>query len=131
VGTQATSFDYRDYGRELIMCQRYLYAISYGGSTYAAIASGYAESTTQGRFAIPFPVQPRTAPTGLTASSAGHFSIFGTTGAYALTSFAFEGGTLNSAYIDGNTTAGLVGGQGVVLAITNASAKIYFTGCEL
>ena len=131
VGTQATSFDFRDYGSELILCQRYLYAISYGGSTYAAIASGYCESTTQGRFAIPFPVQARTAPTGLTASSASHFSTFGSTGAFALSSFVFEGGTLNSAYIDGNITSGLTVGHGVILAVTNASAKIYFTGCEL
>jgi hypothetical protein len=131
VGTQATSFDFRDYGRELILCQRYLYAISYGGSTYAAIASGYNESTTQGRFPIPFPVQARTAPTGLTASSAGHFSLFSSVGSVAVTSFVFEGGTLNSAYIDANTSVAITAGGAVLLAITNASAKIYFTGCEL
>ena len=36
-GSVATSFDYRDYGRELIMCQRYFYvipsAVQYSGAT--------------------------------------------------------------------------------------------------
>jgi hypothetical protein len=65
-GTQATSFDYRDYGRELILCQRY-YEIGGGISTAsfavvyyrvtkristAGVVSGYSGSITQGPSAL-------------------------------------------------------------------------------
>ena len=56
VGTQATSFDFRDYGRELILCQRYYQASSYGTTTYPS-ATGYARAYAS------FPVIMRTAPT--------------------------------------------------------------------
>jgi len=131
VGSSATGYEYRPYTTELQLCQRYLYAIGYGGSNYCGFASGYVDSATQCRYSIVFPVQPRTAPTGLTVSSAGHFSVFSSSGAYVVSSFVFEGGSLNSAYIDANTGSSITVGQGTNLAITNASAKMYFTGCEL
>jgi hypothetical protein len=70
VGSTATSFDYRDYGRELIMCQRYFEtsfnagtavannssAINAGGLT--AFAVDYAQTPL-----ISFNVNKRTAPT--------------------------------------------------------------------
>ena len=40
VGTQATSFDFRDYGRELILCQRYFQSMTLGnggGGTYGPV----------------------------------------------------------------------------------------------
>jgi hypothetical protein len=56
VGTQATSFDFKDYGRELILCQRYYQASSYGTTTYPS-STGYARAYAS------FPVIMRTAPT--------------------------------------------------------------------
>jgi hypothetical protein len=53
-GSIATSFDYRDYGRELMMCQRYFYNL------VAAAAS--AASTTTVEFYYQHPVPMRTAP---------------------------------------------------------------------
>jgi thiamine pyrophosphokinase len=48
VGSQATSFDFRDYGREFIMCQRY-YETSYpiGYSAGYNFGEGYSFSTSQ------------------------------------------------------------------------------------
>jgi hypothetical protein len=132
VGSVATPFERRDYGRELIMCQRYLPAVSYAGSTYVGIGAGFTESTTQGRFVVQLPVSARTAPTGMTVSSAGHFSIFTTGASYTVSSFTFEGGSNNSAYFSANiSAANLTVGRGLAVAITNASANMYFTGCEL
>jgi hypothetical protein len=59
-GSMATSFDYRDYGRELIMCQRYyeigkLLATGYGNASYGTLIS------------VPLKVNKRTTPTGTTA----------------------------------------------------------------
>lgn len=75
-GSVATSFDYRDYGRELIMCQRY-YQKSTDMST--APANGLGDSRPwvpaavitggcSGRN-IPFPVVMRTAPTMIAYSA--------------------------------------------------------------
>ena len=62
-GSTATAFDYRDYGRELIMCQRYYYRIV-GVSGYTTLLSGVSASTTAaGQCANPHPVQMRAAPT--------------------------------------------------------------------
>jgi hypothetical protein len=51
-GTQATSFEYRQYGTELALCQRYFQA-----------ASNFIYATSFARICYMFPVQMRTAPT--------------------------------------------------------------------
>jgi hypothetical protein len=63
VGTQATSFDFRDYGRELILCQRYYFKnLSSVTSNSTGGVGAFANSTTlQAMFQ--FPVAMRTAPT--------------------------------------------------------------------
>lgn len=55
VGTVATSFDFRDYGRELILCQRYAYPIRGG-------YSGFGNGTTVVDTGFNFPVEMRSAP---------------------------------------------------------------------
>jgi hypothetical protein len=59
-GSTATSFDYRDYGRELILCQRY-FTFLQGDLNY--FASGHQNSTTQYDATGVLPVTMRTAPT--------------------------------------------------------------------
>ena len=70
-GSTATSFDFRDYGRELAMCQRYFYKQADGASnSSSSIASVSADTTTTlfGHFS--FPITMRTAPTlAITATS--------------------------------------------------------------
>lgn len=62
VGSQATSFDFRDYGRELILCQRYTRYVNTG--TFGFVAN----TTTVGFF--PTYMNMRASPTGsLTAGS--------------------------------------------------------------
>ena len=59
LGSQATSFDFRDYGRELILCQRYY--VNYAGQNFAMNPSG-----TSGQNSNPawnFSVPMRAAPT--------------------------------------------------------------------
>lgn len=56
VGTTATSFDVRDYGRELIMCQRYLEIIN-SVLVQCAIGGAYRQLSTR------FAVEKRTTPT--------------------------------------------------------------------
>jgi hypothetical protein len=61
-GSTATSFDYRPYGTEFMLCQRYYYRIS-GGTQFTAYAVGGATSSTVGTYAVVFQVQMRATPT--------------------------------------------------------------------
>ena len=64
-GSTATSFDYRDYGRELAMCQRYYYK-QFGGTSSIYIGGvGLVVSTTALQTVVPFPTQMRIAPAAL------------------------------------------------------------------
>jgi hypothetical protein len=70
VGSTATTFDYRPYGTELALCQRYFQAFiintySYAGNTFA---------TNDARTSIPLLVSMRTAPTGMTIVGSVFFS---------------------------------------------------------
>lgn len=56
VGSQATSFDFRSYGQELALCQRYYYKGSLSGG-------GCTNSTSASYPAVAYPTQMRTAPT--------------------------------------------------------------------
>jgi hypothetical protein len=70
VGTQATSFEYRQYTTELQLCQRYF--ISYGGSNaYESVAVGYNSSTTNAIGKTFLPVEMRTAPTVFASANLG------------------------------------------------------------
>jgi len=69
-GSTATSFDYRPYGTELALCQRYCYVWT-TTSTQVAIASGFQYNGASAFYTVNFPVQMRSAPTlnAVTASN--------------------------------------------------------------
>lgn len=62
VGSTATSFDYRPYGTELALCQRYFQKFKSTGGEYDYLASGAFYNSTQGRFFKPLLVTMRTSP---------------------------------------------------------------------
>jgi hypothetical protein len=75
-GTQATSFDYRPYGTELELCQRYYYRNTQLGNVLAE--SGFAPSSTAFRAVTKFPVPMRIAPTVLEQTgTAANYRVLG------------------------------------------------------
>jgi hypothetical protein len=71
-GSTATSFDYRPYGTELALCQRY--CVKYGGSTtYERVALAVASSGANFAFNISFPVEMRAVPS-ISYSSAANWA---------------------------------------------------------
>ena len=127
-GTVATPFERRDYGRELMMCQRYLPAWNGSGP----ISSGWCASTTTAFAEIILPVAPRVAPTGITASSSSHFGVYNSgAGLVTTTAVVFNQGSLSSARLNLTVASGLVAGNGTGFSAQNASAQILFNGCEL
>ena len=117
-GSTATSFDYRDYGRELIMCQRYYYRRNIVPNTDAvAVLQAYSSGGAYGKL-CDLPVTMRATPTG-GLSAIGSFA--GQTGTGNLAG-AFTAGAVN--YLNPNSigTAGFSGGSG--LAAGNATVLI-------
>jgi hypothetical protein len=128
-GTTASPFEYRQYGTELVLCQRYLPAFNAVGSS-DPICSAFMQSTTVCRAVFPHKVSTRVPPTGLTATAGSTFQFSGTVGVGGSGSMSFLAGSTESSWLQitmGATTAG-VGGQ---LAASTTPCQILFTGCEL
>jgi len=130
-GSTATSFDYRPYGTELQLAQRYCPVFSMGSSATSDIYRGFAANTTLSDYSLPLPVAPRTAPTGITTS--GTFGV-GNGGAGAnATAIVFQAGGNTTLSVRATTTAGSPTlSQGVGTALYGSvNGVIIATGCEL
>jgi hypothetical protein len=126
-GSTATSFDYRPYGTELALCQRYYYKFVPAASGSNTLGIGFVDSTTQSQHTQFYPVPMRTNPTALEQS--------GTAANYAIRSGSGTVTTCNSVptFSDANTTnatfnlfvtAGLIAGQAVAARAANTSAYL-------
>jgi hypothetical protein len=126
VGSTATSFDYRDYGNELRMCQRYCNV--YGENIYSVFGTmGFAFSGTGFSSVTIFPVEMRVMPTvsytGNTRAVSGSDSI-------NVTSVAFN--TTNSskkiALVEPAVASGLTTNRGYFWsAVNDATARAIFS----
>jgi len=126
-GSTATSFDYRPYGTELALCQRYLPVVTIN-TDFNYIGQAY--STTAAAYIVPFQVQSRVSATGILASgtivalnSVGSISAGGTLG--------FRASTTDHAVVSITSATGLVAGNATSLAASSVTQTIQFTGCEL
>ncbi len=73
-GSVATPFERRDYGRELMMAQRYYYRQTPTGTAYYGV--GFNDSTTVASLFINFPVSLRAAPSSVEQSgTASHYRV--------------------------------------------------------
>jgi hypothetical protein len=69
-GSQATAFDYRDFGNELRLCQRY--CVVWGpASTHIGLGTAY--SSTAMNITVPVPVPMRTTPTPSKTTTGGNW----------------------------------------------------------
>jgi len=128
-GSTATSFDYRPYGTELALCQRYLPALN-STSTTDPVALAFTPATTIVRGQFDFKVTPRTPPTGITVSSASHFSWDTGVASGTPSAISFTAASSQSARF-ALTVTGATAGNAAVISFSSASGQILFTGCEL
>jgi hypothetical protein len=125
-GSTATSFDYRPYGTELALCQRYYYKMKATGAD-AFFGSGYCESTTAQNNITVFPTSMRTAPTSVEQSgTAGDYRIaFSTSGGTVCSSVpVFAGAELFSARTQFYVASGLTAGFASAARSVNSSAYL-------
>jgi hypothetical protein len=125
VGSTATSFDYRPYGTELALCQRYYFKQqATGGDAY--FGSGFNTTTTRGEFLTTFPVVLRTAPTALEQSgTAGNYRVtIADTNVTCSAVPTFIGAELFSARTRFEVSSGLTAGQGSFGRSVNSSAYL-------
>jgi hypothetical protein len=124
-GSVATPFERRDYGRELMMCQRYYYRIA-AGTAGQIFGSGFNQTTTTSSVVVPYPVQMRTAPSTLEQTgTAGDYRVNNLGGATTCSVVpVFAVTTTNVAYVSFTTGATLIAGQGIAGSCTNATAYL-------
>jgi hypothetical protein len=121
-GSTASPFEYRSYGIELALCQRYLYKVD-GTDGLSSVGAGMSISTTEGRIAVQYPVKMRASPT---ASIAGTMYLLSTTGSgITVTSIAANYGGAQGAMIAFAVASGMTVGAGNLL-VTNSGAGNYF-----
>jgi hypothetical protein len=130
-GSTATSFDYRPYGNELSLCQRYLPAFISGGS-FEVLGYGPASSSASVQAGVPFKAPTRVTVTGITVSAAADFLVNdgGSSTTCNGVTFAFAG--INSCAVN-FAVAGtpLTALRGYNCAMNAVGKYILFTGAEL
>lgn len=126
VGSTATSFDYRPYGTELQLCQRYYYKMisASGSSKYFGV--GYYWSTGEVDTIVSFPTSMRAVPTLDASSGTDYFAIDRSSGTDTFNSFTIQSASQQTANIyNGSQVSGTAGWAGGIRTYS-ASAYIAF-----
>jgi hypothetical protein len=121
-GSVATPFERRDYGRELMMCQRY--CTTAGG---ASLAQGAQTGTTNAEFNFVFPVTMRASPS-MSFPTTSDFSVFSWVALAGRTATSVS--LLNSSVRKGTVSIGwssALGGAGQVVSSDNGASFLTFS----
>jgi hypothetical protein len=126
-GSTATSFDYRDYGTELVRCQRYYWKL-FPNDANRLFGAGQCFTTTAAGVQIPFEVQMRTRPTALEQSTtASHYKILNSAGGDVVCSAVPTHNAVTTDYMAWVTltvASGIVAGNGTTCLTNNAAAYL-------
>lgn len=128
-GSTATSFDYRPYGTELMLCQRYLTVLGGSGTSgnnYYGIGLLY--STNDGLLQIPLPVVMRSAPTFSFSSLANWSMTMGTVGAGVLTAMSLQKSNEDMFTLaTSGTSGGLTANYPFLLGKNSTASRMYLS----
>jgi hypothetical protein len=128
VGSSATTFEFRPYGKELMLCQRYYYYLT--SSTEQPITNGCYYSSTNVYGVIPFPVTMRAAPTANITTGSSNYKIYRNSGPNYLNSLSIDHSTPTAADLYNSTEASGTAGWAGFLR-THASAAYIGFNAEL
>ena len=120
-GSTATSFDYRPYGTELGLCQRYCQVYSYDGGE-ADIATGVIYTTTTSILVRQMPVTMRAGPT-LTSAGLANLRVYGAAASSAVSSISLDRSGKTTVTFNATTSA-LTAGQGNWLRVDGSGTSL-------
>jgi hypothetical protein len=123
--TVATSFDYRPYGTELALCQRY-YQKLIAQTTNTDIGTGFCATTTQYRTYLMYPVVMRTNPTALEQSGTVADYLVSIAGATVTSNAvpAFLSASTQNIAVLFTVASGLTAGQGGAARFANTNSYL-------
>ena len=124
VGSSATGFEYRQYGQELALCQRYFYLIARGNQQ--AICNACYQGTAYVEGVVNFPVTMRSTPTAYVVTGTDYYGSLSRNTADTLNSFSTEFAGTNAATLYNTTEASGVQGYGAWLYVNNAAGAVGF-----
>jgi len=127
VGSTATSFDYRPYGTELALCQRYFFNIASGASK--AIGMGSYETASRMSLMINLPVSMRTSPTLVQTTGTSYYYIYRNSDYDSFNSFTLAAGSSTLGYsniinLSNNSEMSGTAGQSGYVASDNAAVNL-------
>ena len=130
-GSTATSFDYRPYGTELALCQRYYYQINgnsfVGTALYGMMGSGMVFTSTQADISIPLKVSMRSTPT--ISQSTTVIQVGGTL--YSVTGIGDAGSTPNVVFARLSNAGSMTVGYGANFSSNNNTSGYFAASAEL
>jgi hypothetical protein len=133
-GSTATSFDYRPYGTELALCQRYYYRILAESTASTFTTGGYSSAATFFISFVSFPTTMRTAPTALEQSgTASNYLVRQGSTQFACSSVPLLSPLTTStmATVTATVASGLTAGQSGVLCANSTTAGYLGWSAEL
>jgi hypothetical protein len=123
-GSAATSFDFRSYGTELALCQRYYYRVV--PDVNAPFGVGWNVNTTQGYVNVPFPIVMRVTPTAVEQNgTAANYRIRESGGGFNCSAVvSFVNGSPSNSFVIFTVASGLTAGRGCFGESNNAAAYL-------
>jgi len=127
-GSTATSFDYRPYGTELALCQRYYVKYSSSGTSNQAFLIGVVGSTTKGQICSTNFANPmRAIPTG-SYSGGTTLRIFDGSGAPVITSLSVQDSSATTGALEFTASSGgLTVGRPALIIPNGANCFVDFS----
>jgi hypothetical protein len=133
VGTVASSFEYRPFGIELALCQRYFETLtSVGGSSvYVNFLNGGANASTQARFVYNYQVQKRSYPSVTFTTASGFSTQKGDDSLTTCTALVSEHLGVSSCQVTTTVASGLTAGANSRLIANGVSTAVISCSAEL
>ncbi len=128
VGPNATEFEHRSRSEELALCQRYFFIVK-GDNNHRSGIPGYANSTTELRACVQFPVPMRVSPTVSGTATAMVFDAHDDSASFNCSTLSTGGSLTNTSphmMVIETTTSGMTNGQAGTLEFRAANGSISF-----
>jgi hypothetical protein len=125
-GATATSFDYRDYGRELMLCQRYFYN-HVSGASGLPIGTGFFTNTNELRVGVSLPVTMRIAPTISTVTGTNYYGIYRAGAVGLFNGLSIDVASTSNVFLANTTSVTGTSGVGGIGTTQNSSAFLGFS----